>query len=243
MPLFMSGPSGLPLPSSPGTFNAPSSVTHHLIAQGFSPDEAELVYAAGVSGLITHEEWNAIKSGHMSFAEIVDTIFAPLEREHAAHLAGLGDLGDDPTYMDYSNVMQPPADPSSTYMDYSNVFTPPTFDAGSAPLIPINLTAGSQFPIPVSYSQLPNTLTSPAAAANPGTAASIAAGIQATGGLVQAAAGFSNPTQFTPAQVAALNAAAKQNAMKSFFTQQAIPGVPNVALLIAGGLALAMAAK
>jgi hypothetical protein len=245
VPLF-SGPSGIGLAGdyeaiTPGTFHVQSSAVDNLVAQGFSPDEAELVYAAGVSGLITHEEWHAAKQGHLSFADLSDAIFS---RSVPAH-EGLGGLGDE-TYMDYSNDFVEPSLSEPTYSDYSNELIPytPAFD----PARPLFLMPGSAYPtaaeLTPSYSPLPSSLTTPPGFNAQNTSQimnNAAAAAQAASQLARGGVTYLPPTQ----NLSTLRpASASPSSVSSLLSKQTVPGIPNVALLIAGGIALAaMAAK
>jgi hypothetical protein len=209
----------------------------NLVARGFHPDEAELVHAAGAAGLITHEEWQAVKNGHYSYADIAGAIFARSAPAHDPEHEHLSGLGQDDTYMSYDSTLVPPADTSSTYMDYSNVFTPPTLDNQSAQLIPINLTAGSQYPIPQSYASYPSTLTPPSASANPGLAQSIAA-LANAGANVAQAAGSSSVNYLTPTQRLQLQASsAHPSAAAAALTsvEQSLASIPTWAIVAAVG--------
>ena len=235
LPLFMSGPNGLPLPeaSHPGTFNVHTPEIANLVARGFTPDEAEMIYGAGVSGLITREEWQAIKHGGMRFEEIANAIFGRAES------AGLSGLGQDETYMPVGSDLIPPAIDTSTYMDFSNVLTPPSDVIDTSGQLQ-TLLPGAAYPtaaeLTPSYSAIPSTLTPAQAAASPSLASSVA---QLTAAGVNMAQAANQP--FTPAQIASLRAAAAKNAaqqQQNFLQKQSISGIPNVALLVIGAIGL-----
>jgi hypothetical protein len=64
------------VPSSPGIFNPVPETLDPLIAQGFTPDEADMIDAAAANGVISDAQFQSILAGNHSLEEVSSMIFA-----------------------------------------------------------------------------------------------------------------------------------------------------------------------